>query len=529
MPPKKQKPKNLLILLVDVGPSNKDFEQGKACAFNIYKGKLFKEKSLDEIGLVIIGSEESENSSDISHISVAIQPAPASFPNLKAIHNLEQSSGVWTGGDWVQGLTVACDLLEQHSAGNAYNKIGFIVISSFESNVELSPLANIQKTINQYGVDVVCITSTDVSSTPLSNLSNVEITSIDQCLSETQFTPKEERNAMAWNVDFLIGDMAIPVTGYKWVGKEYTGNLWTAVMKSKQELVMSTREYKIRTDPSLPALEVDQLVRGYHYGNTIIPMTDDERKAMKYESGERGLRLICFTRKGNIPLYVLQDDTVYVITASAKSTNNSLLLSLIRQLSEEDLVCIVRQVYNRNNAPTIQVLYPVVEEDEEQEEEEESKKKYYFIMVRLPYAQFMNNISVPEVAQFSSYYNKTQDDFSSQELNSMQAYVEQLNLTKAAEYADDIPYLPEVTRDPSIQVRTWAQIRKYVSGSPANSQREEPAILSGGGDVKADLVDPSSIPEAIRALYSPSSKVEDGGRELRDVFGELAESVEIEE
>ncbi|KAL1449971.1 hypothetical protein WDU94_002437 [Cyamophila willieti] len=113
MPPKKQKPKNLVILLVDVGHNSKDFDQVKACAFNIYKGKLFKEKSLDEIGLIVIGSEESENSSNFPYISVAIHLAPASWSNLKAIHNLEQSS---VSGDLVQGLAVATDLLEQHSA-----------------------------------------------------------------------------------------------------------------------------------------------------------------------------------------------------------------------------------------------------------------------------------------------------------------------------------------------------------------------------------------------------------------------------
>ncbi|KAL1449970.1 hypothetical protein WDU94_002436, partial [Cyamophila willieti] len=369
-------------------------------------------------------------------------------------------------------------------------------------------------------------TSTDPS-TPTSSLSHlqstlssveIEITPIDQSLSETQFTPKEERNAMPWNVDFLLGDMAIPVTGYKWVGKEYTGNLWSLVLKEKQEHVVSTREYKIRSDPSLPALEVEQLVRGYHYGNTIIPMTDDEKKTMKYESGERGLRLICFTKKANVPLYVLQDDTVYVITASAKSTNNSLLLSLIRQLAEEDLVCIVRQVYNRNNAPTVQVLYPIVEDVEE--EEEETKKKYYFIMVRLPYAQFMNNIAVPEVIQFSSYFSKTQDSYSSADLNNMQDYVERLDLTKGAEYADDIPYLPEVTRDPAIQVRSWAQIRKYVTGGfPGNPDQSSPM----SSDVKEDLVDIAGIPDAIRQLYSPSIKVEDVAKELRDMLTEEVE------
>lgn len=48
-------------------------------------------------------------------------------------------------------------------------------------------------------------------------LSIVELCSIEQTLEETQFASKEVKNSVPWNVEFCIGDLAVPITGYKWV------------------------------------------------------------------------------------------------------------------------------------------------------------------------------------------------------------------------------------------------------------------------------------------------------------------------
>lgn len=498
MPPRKPKPKDLLILMVDVGSNITSFEKVKLCAFNIYKGKLFKEKSLDEIGLIIVGSEESENSESFKHISVALTPGIATWANLKAIDNLEQSS---TSGDWLQGLKIACQLLEENSIGQSFAKVGFILISNFESEVDPSLLPTVQKILLQHSVDVICIGLSELTKSlreqhpgsyesleKLGALSIVELCSIEQTLEETQFASKEVKNSVPWNVEFCIGDLAVPITGYKWVGKDYDPDIWHKV-KDKNEHVITTRIYNHKSDPTQAPLEPHELVRGYHYGNTIVPMTEEEKQAMKYESGERGLRLICITKKSNFPFTLLQDDTVYIITASTKSQDNSLLLSLINQLYRDDEVAIVRQVYSKNANPNVQVMYPVVDETEE-------NHRYYFVMAHLPFAQQLNNIKVPDVMEFNRFMNKLSEDSYQAEQHVMNSYVDRMDLTKGAEYAEDIPYLPEVTRDPSVQVRTTFQIQKYLCPDRDMSHAD--------------------IPSHIRQLYEPSSNIHEIGKELKE-------------
>ncbi|KAI5714334.1 hypothetical protein M8J76_015333 [Diaphorina citri] len=529
MPPRKPKPKNLLILLVDVGVNITDFDKVKTCAFNIYKGKLFKEKSLDEIGLLVIGSEESENPSNYEHICVASAPGLAAWSILKAIHNLEQNKQ--TSGDWLQGLAVACDLLEQYSEGQSYAKVGFILISNFESSVDASLLPGVQKTLCQHAVDLICIGLSEsndslVTQYPpsyqclsqLATMPNVELSSVNQSIEETKFTPREVKNSMPWNVDFYIGDLPVPITGYKWVGKEY-GNIWSKIKQesevkeeastsasvTKPQYVVASKVYTQKSDPTQPPLEEHEVVRGYYYGNTIIPMTSAEKAAMKYQSGERGLKLICFTTKSNVPLYLLQGDTVYIITASTKSKDNTLLLSLIKQLHSEGLVAIVRHVYSKNSTPNIQVLYPVMEEAEESEDQDDdaTKHKYYFAMADLPFAQQMTDISsASDVANFSHYFDKTHDEgFSQETQDAMETYIERLDLVKEAQYAEDIPYLPEVSRNPSIQIQCHLQVEKCLSPHADLAKRE--------------------LPSYIRQLYEPRPIVHHVAGELKQALGEI--------
>lgn len=478
-------------MLIDIGSNIADFKKVKACAFNIYKGKLFKEKCLDEVALVVIGSEEAENSGNFDHISVALTPAVPKLSDLRAIDNLEPTS---VTGDWVHGLKVACDLLEEYSQGQSYAKVGFILISSFESSRDLALLSAVQVEILRQSIDVICVGTSKEPEIPkqLSAMSHVEVCPLDQTLRDTQFTPTTERTPTAWQVDLNIGDIALPITGYKWVGKNFTGNMWNVVRDDKEHVVTS-RVYTQKSDPTQAALEEEEIVRGYHYGHTIIPMTNEEKTAMKYDSGERGLQLICVTSRDRVSTTLLQDDTVYLITPSTKAKDNSILLSLIRQCHSERQILIVRQVYSRNSTPNLQVLYPVVEEDED------CLYKYYFVMVNLPFAQQMNDIRVPDVMAFNSFVRTIEENAS--EEAAMQKYLETLDLTKGAEYAEDIPFLPEVTRDPAAQVRATLQLSKYLA--PARD-------LAG-----------EEIPAPIRGLYEPPSSVQEAAHELRLAWGEL--------
>lgn len=76
-----------------------------------------------------------------------------------------------------------------------------------------------------------------------------------------------------------------------------------------------------------------------------------------------------------------------------------------------------------------------------------------------------------------------------------------INITNSLVYnfvssAEDIPYLPEVTRDPSVQVRTTFQIQKYLCPDRDMSHAD--------------------IPSHIRQLYEPSSNIHEIGKELKE-------------
>lgn len=166
-----------------------------------------------------------------------------------------------------------------------------------------------------------------------------------------------------WRVDLRIGDsFALPVEGYVKVKETRPPPLISLYAADPSIPIRASANYLPMDEHPVP-LDSSQVIRGYLYGDTLVPFSDADTAAIKLSS-EKCLCVIGFTSSHNVPrsLYVGDSVTVFVSSDSAEDSPSTLGLSALTQaLIELDEVALVRRVYSRTSAPRLGVLTPEIQ------------------------------------------------------------------------------------------------------------------------------------------------------------------------
>nr|XP_018913257.1 PREDICTED: X-ray repair cross-complementing protein 5-like [Bemisia tabaci] len=317
--------------------------------------------------------------------------------------------------------------------------------------------------------------------------------SFEDILSHLLYFKGKSVRPTAWRVDLEIGrDIQIEVVGYKLVAEQERFE-WTTQKKTENTTILAkdsenggggiadavagtadaaegtanagaviTEEPKSAVYRDIKAyMDVDDqgderevapedIVKSYVYGDKIIPFPTHDSETMAYESGPRSLKLIGFTKQRNVPKYILQGNGVNVLTCGKNS--GAVFAALHKVLEAQQLVGIVRRVYNRNNAPAIGTLYPEVVD---------GKKVLTFI--ELPFAGDVITLKFPSL----SHVNPT-----SEQKNAINKLIDTLDLSNPDDPDDEL-FHPEKTYDPDRQLmyHKFAQQILYPEDS---SQSELP-------------------------------------------------------
>lgn len=182
------------------------------------------------------------------------------------------------------------------------------------------------------------------------------------------FHKKKGVSTRPWNVDLSIGpNIKIPVSAFIRLRDDAVVKSWQKAIKCPVTNTASSTEGVLKkkvfvNSENQTALQEDAApIKGYSYGQRVIPFTE-LNQSMLYESGDKCLSVYGFTHASNITWQNLTGDGLqYLFAKKGDKKAQQTIRCLVECLHELNLVGIVRRVYNKNNAPKMFALFPVID------------------------------------------------------------------------------------------------------------------------------------------------------------------------
>ncbi|XP_063234073.1 X-ray repair cross-complementing protein 5-like isoform X2 [Bacillus rossius redtenbacheri] len=360
-----------------------------SCVSKILQRKIFAE-SKDEVGLVLMGTEGTDNSLGYEHISVACDLQLVSWDMLESLERDAKPSGA--AADWLDALVVAVDFLREQAEGKKFTEWKVVLLSSLGRVRDPEQVDIIVQTLLDQRVSLVVIgpdpskdgadSGKQLAQHIVSKIDGV-MCSFEDALEQLMFFQNKAVQPAAWKVIMEIGStIKIPVAGYRKISTTKLPS-WRSALSGDGSAPLQERSY-FKDDEMQTEVSRSDLVRGYLFGSTIVPIGDVDEAAMGYRSGPRALSVLGFTARANIRRHFLLCDTTQYFTAQAGSQAGEAMSALVLALQELDMVAIARKVYNAGNAPVMGVLFP-----------KSSPSSQVLVFAQLPFSEDMREFVFP--------------------------------------------------------------------------------------------------------------------------------------
>ncbi|KAK6187037.1 hypothetical protein SNE40_006287 [Patella caerulea] len=401
--------KEAIALVVDVSSSMNVAPHGQTTALQhaldaitlILQRKMFSE-SKDEVALILFGTADTDNpladGENYQNIVIGRSLGVPDFDLFELVQNNVQASD--NQADFIDAMVVAMDHLVQSTVG----KKGFatkrlILLSNFCQPFADDQLDTIVKGLQNSGTQLNIIgpqlnddddddnDGNDVPPTIDNNFGkekspqqrageamikhilsevNGDSYSFMEALPALSYFQARQVRQTAWKVQLEIGtDLKIPVCGYTKIKDFKLKQSYKKVYaKDIESEVGSLRTYH-KNDEEETEVEPEDMVNGFRYGNTLVPMSADDKENMKYRA-VKCLKILGFTKAENIKRHhYLGDGTLVFVAEKGDEAAAVALSALINALYETNSVMIARRVYAANSAPRIGCLIPVIKADYE--------------------------------------------------------------------------------------------------------------------------------------------------------------------
>jgi len=126
--------------------------------------------------------------------------------------------------------------------------------------------------------------------------------------------------------------------------------------------VKMERSYHLN-DEDETEVEMENVVKGYRYGKSLIPISDADEQAMKMEA-PRCLSLLGFTRAESIRQHQIVGSSVQIIVPDPADEHAGVAMSaFIRALYETNMAGILRYVWRNNSQPKLTAIVPHIKAD----------------------------------------------------------------------------------------------------------------------------------------------------------------------
>ncbi|KAK3087491.1 hypothetical protein FSP39_006603, partial [Pinctada imbricata] len=398
--------KEAIAIVVDIGPSMNNAPPGEDTPLQtaldaitmIVQRKMFSE-SKDELALVLCGSPGTDNpladGQSYENITIARPMAPADFEFLQQVQTDITPSNV--SADFIDALVVAMDHLVNATQGK--KGFGFkrlILLSDLGGEFGDDGIDTIVAGIKNTGTELNVIgpdledDDEDSEKPGPSGTANGhrkektsqqrageamirhilqevegECYSFSEALPALSYFQMRQVRPTAWKANLQITpDLVIPICSYIKL-KDFKTKSWKKVYaKDPEEGIVTSRTFHMN-DEEETELDKEDVVEGHRYGNTLVPMSADDKENMKYRS-EKCFKVLGFTKSENIKRHhQLGDGASFVVADKGDESASVALSSIINALYETNMVAIVRKVYSAASGPKLGCLMPHIKSDYE--------------------------------------------------------------------------------------------------------------------------------------------------------------------
>ncbi|KFM64580.1 X-ray repair cross-complementing protein 5, partial [Stegodyphus mimosarum] len=452
--------KEAIAIVLDVGRCMHDetkyssiLQDAKNCITMIIQRKIFSE-SKDEIALILFGTLDTSNSfteqgsSDYLNINVIQDLKPANWDLLGYVNDI-------TGTDFPSeiirenALSVAVDLLQNNVNGKKFFTRRILFLSRFDDMFSPSSMDRICEDLKAFKIDLNLIGPISASDETLTNQNvfqldqkiyrnldqgttenaiwkilrevNGEAYTFSEALPALIYYQKKKVQPQPWNANLDIGtNLTIPISAYIKVN-ECKAKPWKNAYAEKLNAKIEKRVTYLMNDEYQMEVPKEHIVPAYKYGTTLVPFTEEDKMNMDYQSGEKGMKVLGFTKSENIlRFHYIGDKSMYVFGQKNRELAGVILAPFIQALHDTNMVAIVRYVYSPRSAPKIGFLYPKIKPNYE-----------CLIFIALPFMEDMRHFIFTPLKQENTDFYPTDE-----QLNAVDGLITSMDLS-AASVEDD--------------------------------------------------------------------------------------------
>jgi len=418
--------------------------------------RLFSE-SMDEVSLVLLASEETNNVLDYPNVSVFERGfGPADWDLVTFLREHVQGTGV--EADWLDSVIVALDLLrtaqEERDPKKKFSALRIFMFSELGcpsntdqldlvmngikmiDNLEFTFIGPDWKTEEEEKENTEDENDDDGPSTskgepskltrkklyPSKSISRVQATNglivdqlveateghtstLDEALEAMLFKQKKVKKPWPWKVCFSLGpDIKINTTGFIMTRRENPKQWKRCLAKGgEEELKPVTTYVRVPADDDEEEEEVasDDIVMGYRYGAEIVTISEEDEQMTKFEGGPKSLSLFGFLPCSEVKHHqVLGDGCMVFLPSEGDSNSGRAWAALTQAMLQLKVVAVVRKVYNKNSAPRLGALVPEYSEEGD----------LMLVHVELPFAEDLRYMEFPSLPAVSEEQTELMDD-----------------------------------------------------------------------------------------------------------------------
>ncbi|KAI0079062.1 SPOC domain-like protein [Panus rudis PR-1116 ss-1] len=181
-----------------------------------------------------------------------------------------------------------------------------------------------------------------------------------------------------------------------------------------------------KSSKDLPSIDKEDLIRGYKYGSTFIPVSEPFLRLPT----SKGIEINAFFKKKDFRRELEMSEVYYIWAEPKTSMSQVALSSLVRAMEDSGLVAIARWVTRDGMDPKIGILEPRVDVDAD-----------CFLWVKVPFADDVRKYHFPSLEKL---YNKRGERITEhpyipteEQQDAMDEFVEEMDLMDAGEPDED--------------------------------------------------------------------------------------------
>ncbi|XP_057334893.1 X-ray repair cross-complementing protein 5-like [Microplitis mediator] len=376
MPPKTAKEIVVFVTNVGVcddGKVDREFiENAKIAMQRVIEKKIFI-RPKDEVGIILMGVEDGNNTLELSHIDNYLNLQIPSFDVIKKVRDIEPTEMVFK--NWISGLQAALELISRQA--DNFCRITIILLTDcYPTNpFRESTKGDLMQNITDMEINFLWIGSKDLNEENEKKLNHSERMLMDLTkkvggeymsfsfvLPKLEFYGAHKTSPAAWKSNLEIGDLKVPVAIYLVISEVNSLGKWNDVSASGDpnhgEELQPVSKKRALADRYREEYKNEDTVEGYMYGRKFIPFTEEDSAVLKFPSEEKSFKLYGFTPEKFVKLDHRHGKRTNIVLPVQGVEED--FFCLVKAMADLKRVALVRKVHNKNSSPSMHVLYPVI-------------------------------------------------------------------------------------------------------------------------------------------------------------------------